>query len=107
MVRALRMVRLLPLVAAAALFASGCKSECRQLAEVLCTCSINSVDQSNCLQAAGTAGEPDGNAVLHVAWRHLGGLLGEPAQLTPGIRARTPCYEVLLFPFSLGLHLLH
>src|SRR5882724_2453827 len=55
MVRALRMVRLLPIAAAAALFASGCKSECRQLAEVLCTCSINSVDQANCLQAAGTA----------------------------------------------------
>jgi hypothetical protein len=55
MVRALPMVRLAALAAAAALVASGCKSECRQLSEVLCQCSLNSVDQSNCLTAAGTA----------------------------------------------------
>jgi hypothetical protein len=55
MVRALSMTRLLPLAAAAVLALAGCKSECRQLAEVLCNCSLNSVDQTNCLTAAGTA----------------------------------------------------
>ena len=53
MVRALSMFRLVPLAAAAALALAGCKSECRQLAEVLCTCSLNSVDNTNCLTAAG------------------------------------------------------
>jgi hypothetical protein len=55
MVPAPRMRRLALLAAAVTLLASGCKSECRQLAEVLCQCSLNSVDQANCLTAAGTA----------------------------------------------------
>ena len=55
MVRALHMSRLAFMVAVAALFVTGCKSQCRQLAEVLCNCSLNSVDQTNCLTAAGTA----------------------------------------------------
>ena len=49
------MLRFAFLAAVLSLAASGCKSECRQLAETLCNCSLNSVDQSNCLQAAGTA----------------------------------------------------
>ena len=43
------------LIAALSLLALSCKSECRQLAESLCNCSLNSTDQANCLQAAGTA----------------------------------------------------
>jgi hypothetical protein len=39
---------------------------------------------------AGPPRQPHGNAVLRVAWGHLGTLLGAATQLTPRIRARTP-----------------
>jgi hypothetical protein len=49
------MLRLVLIFAALALALTACKSQCRQLAEVLCNCSLNTVDQQNCLTAAGTA----------------------------------------------------
>jgi hypothetical protein len=38
---------------------------------------------------AGAAGESHGDAVLHVPWRYLEGLLGASTELTTRIRART------------------
>lgn len=35
--------------------AVGCKSQCRQLSEKLCDCSINSVDKDTCIRRAASA----------------------------------------------------
>ncbi len=50
------MTRILVLIAALALAVmAGCKSPCQQLAEHLCDCSLNTVDQTNCLTAVSTS----------------------------------------------------
>lgn len=39
----------------AALLLAGCKSQCRQLSEKLCDCTLNSADKSSCLQRASSS----------------------------------------------------
>lgn len=38
-----------------AVLATGCKSQCRQLSESLCTCTLNSVEKDSCLRTASAA----------------------------------------------------
>ena len=45
-----RPMRRLLLVTAAALALSACKSDCRQLSEKMCDCSLNSTEKTACLQ---------------------------------------------------------
>ncbi|MBL8955721.1 MAG: hypothetical protein JNK82_33410 [Myxococcaceae bacterium] len=42
-------------LAAAAFALAGCKSNCRQLSERLCECTINSLERDSCLRTAGAA----------------------------------------------------
>jgi hypothetical protein len=42
-------------IAAAVLALAGCKSQCRQLSERLCECTINSVERDSCLRTASAA----------------------------------------------------
>jgi len=48
-------MRLLVTLAVAAFALAGCKSNCRQLSERLCECTINSIERDSCLRTAGAA----------------------------------------------------
>ena len=53
MARSAPLMRLL-LLLTVCLGLAGCKSQCRQLSERLCECSLNSTERSNCVANAGT-----------------------------------------------------
>ena len=48
-------MRLLALLALSFVALAGCKGNCRQLAERLCDCSVNSVERDACLRTASAA----------------------------------------------------
>ncbi len=65
-------MRLFVLLAAFAFALAGCKSNCRQLSERLCECTINSVERDSCLRTASAAeGSNPPDAEAEVLCAHL------------------------------------